>query len=110
MDPRGDAISLPGEATKEPTFGLPAMWVDETLREDALFKGYTVVDPGTVITTHLTEIIKDNMSEMLSYSETQKLLDEVGREHQKLVSDIVPGQITIGALQRVLQNAPTHGG
>ncbi|MEY4679983.1 MAG: flagellar biosynthesis protein FlhA [Alphaproteobacteria bacterium] len=104
MDPRGDAISLPGEATKEPTFGLPAMWVDETLREDALFKGYTVVDPGTVITTHLTEIIKDNMSEMLSYSETQKLLDEVGREHQKLVSDIVPGQITIGALQRVLQN------
>jgi flagellar biosynthesis protein FlhA len=104
MDPRGDAIALPGEATKEPTFGLPAMWVDEALREDALFKGYTVVDPGTVITTHLTELIKDNMSEMLSYSETQKLLDEVGREHQKLVADIVPTQITVGALQRVLQN------
>jgi flagellar biosynthesis protein FlhA len=104
MDPRGDAIALPGEATKEPTFGLPAMWVEESLREDALFKGYTVVDPATVVTTHLTEIIKDNMSEMLSYSETQKLLDEVGRQHSKLVSDIVPAQITVGALQRVLQN------
>ena len=104
MDPRGDTIALPGETTKEPTFGLPAVWVDESLREDALFKGYTVVDPATVITTHLTEIIKDNMSEMLSYSETQKLLDEVGRDHQKLVADIVPSQITVGALQRVLQN------
>ena len=104
MDPRGDTIALPGETTKEPTFGLPAVWVNESLREDALFKGYTVVDPATVITTHLTEIIKDNMSEMLSYSETQKLLDEVGRDHQKLVADIVPSQITVGALQRVLQN------
>ena len=104
MDPRGDAISLPGEATKEPTFGLPAMWVDEAHREDALFRGYTVVDPSTVVTTHLTELIKDNMSEMLSYSETQKLLDEVAREHQKLVSDIVPTQISVGAIQRVLQN------
>jgi flagellar biosynthesis protein FlhA len=104
MDPRGDTIALPGETTTEPTFGLPAMWVDESLREEALFKGYTVVDPATVITTHLTEIIKDNMAEMLSYSETQKLLDEAGREHQKLVADIVPSQITVGGLQRVLQN------
>ena len=104
MDPRGDAISLPGEQTKEPTFGLPAMWVEEGLREEALFKGYTVVDPGTVITTHLTEILKDNMSELLSYSETQKLLDEVGKEHQKLIADIVPAQISIGGVQRVLQN------
>ncbi len=104
MDPRGDAIALPGETTKEPTFGLPAMWVDEAHREDALFKGYTVVDPSTVVTTHLTELIKDNMSEMLSYSETQKLLDEVAREHQKLVADIVPTQISVGAIQRVLQN------
>jgi flagellar biosynthesis protein FlhA len=54
MDPRGDAISLPGEPTKEPTFGLPAMWVDEGHREEAMFKGYTVVDPPTVVTTHLT--------------------------------------------------------
>ncbi len=104
MDPRGEAIQLQGEMTKEPTFGLPAMWVDESIREEALFKGYTVVDPPTVITTHLTEIIKDNMAEMLSYSETQKLLDEVGKTHQKLVTDIVPAQISVGGIQRVLQN------
>jgi len=104
MDPRGEAIAMQGEATKEPTFGLPAMWVDEGLREEALFKGMTVVDPQTVITTHLTEIIKDNMAELLSYTETQKLLDELGKEHKKLVEEIVPSQITVGGLQRVLQN------
>ncbi len=104
MDPRGEPIALPGEATKEPTFGLPAMWVEEIHREDALFKGYAVVDPATVITTHLTEVIKDNMAEMLSFSETQKLLDESAREHPKLVADIVPAQISVGGIQRVLQN------
>jgi flagellar biosynthesis protein FlhA len=104
MDPRGDAISILGEPTKEPTFGLPAMWVDESAREEAMFRGDTVVDPATVITTHLTEILKDNMSELLSYGETQKLLDEAGKEHQKLIADIVPAQISIGGVQRVLQN------
>ena len=104
MDPKGDAIDLAGEATVEPTFGLPAMWVAESLREDASFRGLTVVDPPTVITTHLTEIIKDNMADMLSYAETQKLLDELDPEHQKLVADIIPAQITISALQRVLKN------
>jgi len=104
MDPRGDAISIPGEATKEPTFGLPAMWVEESSREEAMFRGYTVVDPATVITTHLTEILKDNMAELLSHSETQKLLDEAGKEHQKLIADIVPAQISVGGVQRVLQH------
>jgi flagellar biosynthesis protein FlhA len=104
MDPRGEAIAMQGEPTKEPTFGLPAMWVDESMREEALFKGMTVVDPQTVITTHLTEIIKDNMAELLSYTETQKLLDELGKDHKKLVDEIVPTQITVGGLQRVLQN------
>lgn len=104
MDPRGSPIALPGEATTEPTFGLAAMWVDVTYREEALFKGYTVVDPPTVITTHLTEVIKDNMSEMLSYSETQKLLDELTKEQQKLIADVIPSQVTLSGLQRVLQN------
>ncbi|MBX9635846.1 MAG: flagellar biosynthesis protein FlhA [Magnetospirillum sp.] len=104
MDPRGDDITLPGEKTKEPTFGLPAMWVDATNREEALFRGYTVVDPPTVITTHLTEVIKDNMAELLSHSETQKLLDELDKEQQKLVAELIPTQITVGGLQRVLQN------
>jgi flagellar biosynthesis protein FlhA len=66
MDPRGEDISLPGETTHEPTFGLPAMWVEENNREEAMFRGYTVVDPATVITTHLTELIRDNMSELLT--------------------------------------------
>nr|WP_240002422.1 flagellar biosynthesis protein FlhA [Oleisolibacter albus] len=104
MDPRGERITLPGESTTEPTFGLPAMWVEPVYREEALFKGYTVVDPPTVLTTHLTEIIRDNMAELLSYAETQKLLDELGKEHQKLVADVIPSQINIGGLQRVLQS------
>lgn len=104
MDPTGAQITLPGENTTEPTFGLPAMWIDEQYREEAHFKGYTVVDAPTVITTHITEIIKENMSDLLSYAETQKLLDELPKEYQKLVADVVPGQISIGGLQRILQS------
>ena len=104
MDPKGEQISLSGEETTEPTFGLPAMWVDAGVREEALFRGYTVVDPPTVITTHLTEIVKDNMAELLSYAETQKLLDELDEDQQKLIADLVPNQISVGGLQRVLQN------
>ncbi len=104
MDPRGEEISLPGEKTREPTFGLPAVWIDPVNREEALFRGYTVVDPPTIITTHLTELVKDNMSELLSFAETQKLLDELDKEHQKLIADMVPSQISTGGIQRVLQN------
>ena len=104
MDPTGAPITLPGESTVEPTFGLPAMWIDEQYREEAHFKGYTVVDAPTVITTHITEIVKDNMSDLLSYAETQKLLDELPKEYQKLVSDVIPGHMTVGGLQRILQN------
>ncbi len=108
MDPKGESISLPGENTTEPTFGLPAMWVGETHKEEALFRGYTVVDAPTVITTHLTELIKDGMAELLSYAETQRLLDELDKRHQKLIADMVPTQITVGGIQRVLQNLLTE--
>jgi flagellar biosynthesis protein FlhA len=108
MDPRGEEITLPGEQAKEPTFGLSAMWIDESNREEAMFRGYTVVDPGTVITTHLTEVIKDNMAEMLSFAETQKLLDELDKDQQKLIADMVPAQISVGGIQRVLQNLLTE--
>ena len=104
MDPQGEPITLPGEKTIEPTFGLPASWIAEHLREEATFRGLTVVDPQTVITTHLTEVIKDNMPEMLSYSETQKLLNELDKDHQKLMTELVPGLISIGGIQRILQN------
>ena len=104
MDPRGEEITLPGERTKEPTFKLPAVWIDPSNREEALFRGYTVVEPSTIITTHLTELIKEHMPDMLSYGETQKLLDELDKENQKMVADLIPGQISMGGLQRVLQN------
>lgn len=104
MDPSGEQISLPGENTIEPTFGLPAMWIDEQYREEAYVKGYTVVDASTVITTHITEIVKDNMNDLLSYAETQKLIDELPAEYKKLAEDVVPGQISVGGLQRILQN------
>ena len=104
MDPKGEQIPLSGEETKEPTFGLPAMWIDPGAREEALFRGYTVVDPPTVISTHLTELVKDNMPELLSYAETQKLLDELDEDQQKLIADLVPNLISVGGLQRVLQN------
>jgi flagellar biosynthesis protein FlhA len=94
---------MPGEHTTEPTFGLPALWVENSMREEASFRGYTVVDPPTVVTTHLTEVIRDNMADLLSYAATQKLLDELPVEHKKLVEDIVPAQMSVTALQRVLQ-------
>ncbi len=104
MNPTGDKIELPGEVTREPTFGLPAMWISPDYREEAHFRGYTVVDPATVVTTHITEVIKDNMPDLLSYAETQKLLDELPKAHQKLVADVLPTKITVTGLQRVLQN------
>jgi len=104
MNPTGDNIDIAGENTREPTFGLPAMWINPDSVEEANIKGYTVVDPSTVVTTHITEIIKDNMADMLSYSETQKLLDELPQSHQKLIADISPAKVSITSIQRVLQN------
>jgi flagellar biosynthesis protein FlhA len=103
MDPRGGQVDLPGEHMREPAFGLPATWIDEGLREEATFRGYTIVDPATVLTTHLTEILKDNMADLLSYSETQKLLKDLPGEQKKLVEDLIPAVVTATTVQRVLQ-------
>ena len=103
MDPAGRQVELPGEHTKEPAFGLPATWIDESLREEATFRGYTIVDPSTVLTTHLTEILKENMADLLSYAEVQKLLKELGPEEKKLVDELIPSVVTVTTLQRVLQ-------
>jgi flagellar biosynthesis protein FlhA len=103
MDPAGKQVTLPGVHTTEPTFGLPATWIDAALKEEAAVKGYTVVDAATVLATHLTELIKANMSELLSYGEVQKLIKELPKEQGDLVKDIVPAQITISGIQRVLQ-------
>ena len=96
MDPKGGTPTLQGEPTREPAFGLPALWIDPSLKEEAMFRGCTVVDPPSVLTTHLTEVVRENMAELLSYAETQKLLDELPREQQKLVADLIPSQITVG--------------
>ena len=103
MDPGGNQVSVPGIHTTEPTFGLPATWVDASLKEEASLKGYTVVDAATVLSTHLTELLKGNMSDLLSYGEVQKLLKELPKEQGELVKDIVPTQVTISGIQRVLQ-------
>ena len=104
MDPKGGTPAVQGEQTREPAFGLPALWIDPELKEEAMFRGCTVVDPPSVLTTHLTEVVRENMAELLSYAETQKLLDELPREQQKLVADLIPSQITVGGVQRVLQS------
>jgi len=103
MDPSGRQVELPGEHMREPAFGLPATWIEEGLREEATFRGYTLVDPSTVLTTHLTEILKENMADLLSYGEVQKLLKELGTEEKKLVEELVPSVVTVTTLQRVLQ-------
>ena len=103
MDPAGNQVGVPGIHTIEPTFGLPATWVDAALKEEASLKGYTVVDAATVLSTHLTELLKNNMSDLLSYGEVQKLLKDLPKEQGELVKDIVPSQVTVSGIQRVLQ-------
>lgn len=109
MHPAGKAIAIPGEDTTEPAFGMAAKWVDKSGREEANLAGLTVVDAATVITTHLTETIKDNIADLLSYAETQKLLDELPADAQKLVADVVPSRATVSMIQRILQNLLAEG-
>ncbi|WEJ57963.1 flagellar biosynthesis protein FlhA [Devosia sp. FJ2-5-3] len=103
MDPYGNQIDLPGHQTTEPTFGLPATWIDPALRDEAELRGLSIIDPSTVISTHLTEVLKANVAELLSYANVQSLLSGLPKEQQKLVEDIVPSQITVSGVQRVLQ-------
>ncbi len=100
---------LAGAATKDPAFGLPAIWIDASLREQAHVFGYTVVDASTVIATHLNHVILSHATELLGRQETQALLDHLATESPKLVEDLVPKQIALGALQRVLQNLLDEG-
>nr|WP_238250311.1 flagellar biosynthesis protein FlhA [Methylobacterium persicinum] len=103
MDPMGGQVQLPGQHMLEPTFGLPATWIDASLRDDAQLKGYTVVDAATVVSTHLTEVIKVHVSELLNHVEVQKLLRELPKEHGDLLKEVCPSQISTTGIQRVLQ-------
>ena len=109
INPGGGNVGIPGEPTREPVFGLPALWIDHEMRDEAGLRGLTVVNCGTIITTHLTELVKDNIADLLSYTETQKLLHEVHREAEKLVADIVPSKISVSGVQRILQNLLSEG-
>lgn len=95
---------LKGEATEDPAFGLPAVWIDSAQREHAQVYGYTVVDASTVIATHLNHLLHRHSPEMLGRSEVQKLLDKLGDEHKALIDDVVPALVSLTVLQRILQN------
>ena len=103
MDPYGNQIDLPGTHTTEPTFGLPATWIEPALRDEAELRGLSIIDPSTVISTHLTEVLKANVADLLSYANVQALLSGLPKDQQKLVEDIVPGLISVSGVQRVLQ-------
>lgn len=112
MDPgTGGEITakIPGIPTKEPAFGLDAIWINEADKERAQFAGYTVVDIGTVITTHITEIIKRHAHELLGRQETQELLDNLAKQTPKLVEEVVPGTLTLGCVQQVLSGLLREG-
>jgi flagellar biosynthesis protein FlhA len=100
----GEADGLPGIPTKEPAFGLPALWINESDFERAQSRGYMVVDVPTVIATHITELIKVHAWELLTRPEVQNMLDNVSKSYPKIVDELIPSQMTLGGVQRVLQN------
>jgi flagellar biosynthesis protein FlhA len=101
--------TLPGTQTKDPTFGLPATWIDAGLREQAQTYGYTVVDASTVVATHLSNVLHTHASELLGREEVQQLLDHIAKEAPKLVEDTVPKVVSLGLLQKVLQGLLEEG-
>ena len=110
IDPgTGQRGLVQGIATKEPAFGLPALWVPEDAREQAQMAGYTVVDPSSAIATHLSELIKRHGHELLGRQEVQTLLDEVGKSHPKLVEELIPTLLPLGTVVRVLGNLLKEG-
>lgn len=99
---------LDGQTTREPAFGLEAVWIDPVQRDYARSLGYTVVDPSTAIATHMNKVLRDSAAELLSHDETQKLLDKVASKYPKLVEELVPGKLPLGVVTRTLQNLLTE--
>lgn len=104
MNPGTATNGIDGIPTTEPAFGLPALWIAESARGDAEMAGYTVIDPTSVIATHLTEIIKTQAPDLLGRQETSALLDNVKQHYPVVVDELVPNLLTVGEVQRVLQN------
>ncbi|WP_010236614.1 flagellar biosynthesis protein FlhA [Clostridium arbusti] len=104
MDPSGESGEIQGIKTIEPTFGLPAVWINKDQREDAEIKGFTVVDPTTVMVTHLTETIKSHSYELLGRQEVKTIIDSMKERYSAVVEELIPDLMTIGEVQKVLQN------
>jgi flagellar biosynthesis protein FlhA len=104
MDPSNEEIMMPGIKTIEPTFGIDALWINKDQREEAEIKGLTVVDPTTVMVTHLTETIKSHSNELLGRQETKLIIDSVKEKYSTVVEELIPDLMTIGEVQKVLQN------
>jgi flagellar biosynthesis protein FlhA len=109
INPGRVAGTLNGTATKDPAFGLPAIWIDVGQREQAQAYGYTVVDASTVVATHLNHLILTHAAELLGRQEVQQLLDHLAKEMPKLVEDLVPKLLPLGTLQKVLQSMLEEG-
>lgn len=104
IHPNGDIRSIPGEATRDPTYSLPALWIDEAQRQTATQARFTLVDAPTVFLTHLTEVLRRESATLLTRAETDKLLARVRQDHPGLVEELVPTVLSVGDIQRVLQN------
>jgi len=109
INPGRVAGTIPGTPTKDPAFGLPAIWIEAGLREQAQAFGYTVVDASTVVATHLNHLILSHAAELLGRQEVQQLLDHIGKEIPKLVEDLIPKVLPLGVLQKILQNLLDEG-
>ncbi|MDD2932490.1 MAG: flagellar biosynthesis protein FlhA [Methylotenera sp.] len=109
IDPGMVTGALPGQITTDPAFGLPAVWIDASMRDGAQSMGYTVVDAGTVVATHLNHIISMHAAELLGRQEVQLLLDHVSKESPKLIEDLVPKLLSLSVIQKVLQNLLAEG-
>ncbi|MEA3546418.1 MAG: flagellar biosynthesis protein FlhA [Thermodesulfobacteriota bacterium] len=109
MDSGAAKREIEGIPTTEPAFQLPALWIAEDKKDEAQVAGYTVVDPSTVVATHLTEVLRSHADELLGRQDTQKLLDHLERTHPKVVEELVPNLLTLGGVQKVLQNLLREG-
>ncbi|HCI53358.1 MAG TPA: flagellar biosynthesis protein FlhA [Gallionella sp.] len=109
INPGSVTGELIGTPTRDPAFGLPAIWIEAALRDQAQIMGYTVVDPGTVVATHLSNLLSTRSAELLGRQEVQQLLDHLGKFAPKLVEDLVPKSLPLGTVQKVLQNLLDEG-
>jgi flagellar biosynthesis protein FlhA len=104
IHPNGDTKLVPGTETREPTYGLPALWIDDSQRDKARTHRYTLVDPPTVFVTHLSEVLRQQSAQLLSRAETDKLLQRVRQSQPGLVEELIPTVLTVSDVQKVLQN------